>query len=67
MGEYTFKFRNESWHVEAEFSLHFDSDDHAQSAARELMDHSHFPILEVKQGASLICQFEARHRKPHAA
>jgi hypothetical protein len=67
MREYTFTFRNRSGRVEAEFSLPFDSDDHAQSAAREFMEHSRFPILEVKHGAVPVCQLGARRRKPNAA
>ncbi len=67
MREYTFRFRDSSWHIEAEFCLHFDSDAEARSTAGDLMDHSRFPVLEVKLGEALVCQLEARNRKRDAA
>jgi hypothetical protein len=67
MREYTFRFRSSDWRIEAEFTLQFDADQDARGVARELQNHSRFPIIEVKQGEALIFHLDRRHRKDEAA
>lgn len=54
MHDYTFRFRNEHSLVEAEFTLHFDTDELAKLAAHEFEQHSYFPVIEVLNGAELV-------------
>ena len=60
MKEYTFRFRNADWRIEAEFSLQFDSDGEARIVAHELQNHSRFPIIEVKHGQRLVLELDRR-------
>jgi hypothetical protein len=63
MYDYRFRFLNRDGGVEADFPLHFNTDDEAITTARELHAHNCFAFMEVKKGSDLVLRLDQDERR----